>query len=234
MNDWRTPVAAVGGRTVFANFWTTIGKPRPAFSHEVRMICLDRTFATQAKANEGFMNIPENTITRKASPPESVGRTRRPWRAADSTAPAAETQESVPLQITFRNVQRSTAVANVIESEMAKLQRYFDRLTSCRVIVEAPNRHHRSGDPFHIRIDLDVPREKIVIKHSPALRCAIARAAGKSLKHLEPDVPHKDVYLAVRDAFTAARRRLEVYSRRLRGDIKIHHRIPPGRVDKLI
>jgi ribosome-associated translation inhibitor RaiA len=204
---------------VFANFWTTIGKSRPACSHEVRMICVERTFATQAKANEGFMNIPENTVTRKASPP---------------IASSPEMQELVPLQITFRNVQRSGAVTNVIESEMAKLQRYFDRLTSCRVIVEAPNRHHRSGDPFHIRIDLDVPREKIVIKHSPALRCAIARAAGKSLKHLEPDVPHKDIYLAVRDAFTAARRRLEVYSRRLRGDIKIHHRIPPGRVDKLI
>ena len=183
------------------------------------MICLDRTCAVQTKANEGFMNIDEERMTRRTSSP---------------TARFTETRESVPLQITFRNVQRSSAVANVIECEMAKLCRFYDRLTSCRVIVEAPNRHHRWGDPFHIRIDLDVPREKIVIKHSPALRCAIAREAGRSFKHIEPDVPHKDVYLAVRDAFDAARRRLEAYARRLRGDIKIHRRIPPGRGDKFL
>lgn len=184
------------------------------------MICLDNESAMQADATEGLMNIDEDRIIRGTPTP--------------TTPHSSEPPGSVPLQITFRNVQRSSAVTNVIEAEMAKLQRYFDRLTSCRVIVEAPNRHHRSGDPFHIRIDLDVPREKIVIKHSPSLRCALAREAGRSLKHLEPDVPHKDIYLAVRDAFSAARRRLEAYARRLRGDIKIHHRIPPGRVDKFL
>ena len=39
----------------------------------------------------------------------------------------------------------------------AKLEEFFSRITSCRVVVEAPHRHHKSGELFHVRIDLGVP-----------------------------------------------------------------------------
>jgi ribosome-associated translation inhibitor RaiA len=141
---------------------------------------------------------------------------------------------NLPLQITFRKVQRSDAVATRIRAEFERLYRYYGRITSCSVLVEAPHRHHRSGDPFHIRIDLDVPRERLVIKHSPALRFGLTREIGKTQKSLEPGVAHKDAYLAVRDAFAAVRRRLQDYARRLRGEVKVHNRISPGRAEKLL
>jgi hypothetical protein len=75
---------------------------------------------------------------------------------------------------------------------------------------------------------------KIVVKHVPSLRSALAHSdTGRWVKHLEADAPHKEMYVTIHDAFKAARRRLEDYVRRLRGDVKIHTRVPPFRANKL-
>jgi cold shock CspA family protein/ribosome-associated translation inhibitor RaiA len=136
----------------------------------------------------------------------------------------------LPVQMTFRNMDTSTAVAARIQEEADKLDRYFGRITSCRVIVEAPHRHHRYGDPFHIRIELGVPGKELVVTHEPTLK---HEAQGEWHKHLEPGVPHKDVYVAIRDAFKAVRRQLQDYVRCLRHDVKMHRPAPHAKVSKL-
>jgi hypothetical protein len=50
--------------------------------------------------------------------------------------------------------------------------------------------------------------------------------------HLEANPQHKDVDVVIRDAFEAARRRLQDYARRQRGQVKVHNAIPPLRKDK--
>ena len=40
-----------------------------------------------------------------------------------------------PLEITFRHMKTSDAVAARIRAEVLKLDRYYGRITSCRVIV---------------------------------------------------------------------------------------------------
>jgi len=138
------------------------------------------------------------------------------------------------VQITFRKMQPSEAVAARVRAEAVKLNRYFSRITSCRVVVEAPHRHHQRGAPFHLRIDLGVPGEDIVVTNAPNLSKAFAQSdTGKWAKHLEAVAPHKDMYVTIHDAFRAARRRLEDYVRRLRGDVKIHERVTAMRADKL-
>src|SRR5690242_20249741 len=107
----------------------------------------------------------------------------------------------LPLQITFRHMKPSEAVAARINAEAAKLDRYYERITSCRVLVEAPHRHHRRGEAFHVRIEMGVPGEEIVVKHVPSLRCALGESDdAKWAKHLESEAPHKDMYVAIRDA----------------------------------
>ena len=59
----------------------------------------------------------------------------------------------LPVQITFRNMTPSEAVAARVQAEAEKLDRSFKRITSCRVVVEAMHRHHKWGEQFH------VPRE---------------------------------------------------------------------------
>lgn len=126
----------------------------------------------------------------------------------------------LPLQTTFRNMDASPAVTARVQEEADKLGRYFGRITSCRVIVEAPHRHHLHGESFHIRIELRVPGQELVVAHEPTL---IHEEQSESHKHLEIEGPHKDVYVAIRDAFKAMRRQLQDYVHCLRHEVKTHH-----------
>ncbi len=111
----------------------------------------------------------------------------------------------IPVQVTFRNMDSSAAVEANVREKAAKLERYFDRIVSCRVVVESPHRRHHKGKLYHVRIDLGVPGKEIVVNHSGPKNHA-----------------HEDVYVAVRDAFNAAARQLEDHARKVRGDVKSH------------
>jgi len=122
----------------------------------------------------------------------------------------------MPMQISFRDMEPSAAVETKIRERAAKLDRYYDRIMSCRVVVEAPHRRHHQGKLYHVRVDLTVPQGELVVSREPVDRHA-----------------HEDVYVAIRDAFDAAQRRLADYARRQRGDIKIHEEAAVSRVSKL-
>jgi len=139
-----------------------------------------------------------------------------------------------PLQITFRNLRHSDAIAAKVCAEAAKLDRAFKRITSCHLVIEVPHRHHKYGDPFLLRIILEVPRTQIVVERAPSLHSAIAHMdTAKWVKHLETGEIHKDVHSAIQDAFKSARRQLEDYANRLRGDVKLHAVPSPVHANKL-
>ena len=141
----------------------------------------------------------------------------------------------LPVQITFRNMPPSDAVAARVQEEAEKLDEFYKRITSCRVIVEVPHRHHVLGDQVHVRIELGVPQGEIVVRHEPSLRGAVRRSGEQEWeKHLEANPQHKDVEVAIRDAFKAARRQLQDYARRQRGQVKVHKAISPLRKGKLL
>jgi ribosome-associated translation inhibitor RaiA len=100
--------------------------------------------------------------------------------------------------VSFRNVPKSASLEAEILERVKKLERYYGRITSCRVTLSAPRRKHRGGI-FHLRIDLAVPGEEILVNHEADL-----------------DEAHADIHVALRDAFKAARRRLQDHVRRNR------------------
>jgi hypothetical protein len=124
----------------------------------------------------------------------------------------------LPLQTIYRDCPRSEALETLIGVEAAKLEHFYARIVSCRVLVEQPHRHRRSGAPFHVRIELAVPGEELVISHEPSLR---ARLLGEEVpridKSAEVDAERKNAERAVRDAFRKAARRLQAYVRRKSG-----------------
>lgn len=120
----------------------------------------------------------------------------------------------LPLQIAFRNMQASDAVEARIRARAAALERFADDLVSCRVAVELQARHRHQGNLFRVRIDLKVPGRELVA------------GGGHDIDHA-----HEDVYVAIRDAFDAARRQLEDHARRRRGDVKTH-RVPARRASR--
>lgn len=121
-----------------------------------------------------------------------------------------------PLEISFRNMDRSESVEARVREKADKLEQFFGRITSCRVMVEATHRRHAKGNLYHVQIEVGVPGNQIVINRNP------------KDKH-----SHEDVYVAVRDAFNAARRRLEDHSRRRAGKVKTHEVPPHGKVIRL-
>ena len=123
----------------------------------------------------------------------------------------------LPVQITYRELDPSDALSRLIREEAAKLDHFFDRIVSCRVLVEREQRHLRGGAPFHVRIDIGVPGDELVIRTLPSLRATPDDEAAKRRKSDEIDVMYKDPALAVRDAFRRARRRIQDYARRAMG-----------------
>ncbi len=121
-----------------------------------------------------------------------------------------------PLEVSFLNMDHSDAVETRIREKAAKLEQFFDRITFCRVTVEAANRKHTKGNLFHVHIEVGVPGKQVVVD----------RHSGKNHAH-------EDVYVAVRDAFNAARRRLEDHSRRRAGRVKTHEVPPHGKIARL-
>ena len=121
-----------------------------------------------------------------------------------------------PLHITFRNLENSPTVEAKIRERVEELEQLYNRITSCRVVIEEPSRHQRGGGLYHIRVVLKVPGEEIVVKRDPSAHHA-----------------HEDIYVAVRDCFDAVRRQLEDHVRRQRGDTKAHEAPGHGTIANL-
>lgn len=100
-------------------------------------------------------------------------------------------------KVSFRGVEPSEAVEARVRERIARLPRIHERLDRCEVVVEAPHHHKHKGELYCVRIRMHVPGQDVIIDH-----------AGPK------DHAHEDVYVAVRDAFDAAERRLEDLARR--------------------
>ena len=136
-----------------------------------------------------------------------------------------------PVQITWRDMAPSLAVGTKIREEAAKLEEFYDRITSCRVMIEIPHRYQNGAYQFHVRIDLTAPGVEIVVNHEPTLHNSVRRmGADEFSKAHELSAPHKDVYVAIRDAFKTARRRLQEYAQRRHGEVKCHETRAGGKL----
>jgi len=106
----------------------------------------------------------------------------------------------VPPEITFRGMTPSPSVAAAVATWVERLTHVYDRIQDCHVWIDLPHRHRRRGARFQVKISLAVPAAERVVSHDE----------------------DNDVYLALADAFVAARRQLQDHARIRRGDIKHH------------
>jgi cold shock CspA family protein len=139
----------------------------------------------------------------------------------------------VSTQVTFRNMTAIADVRESIESRIHKLETFCKPILSCRVMIEAPASHHRKGDPFHVRIDTTLTDGRIVIKHSESQyppKREIGERAGKAR---ETTSERNCLMLAVRGAFSAAKRKLQEHARLRRSDVKTHEPNPVATVTRL-
>jgi cold shock CspA family protein len=114
-------------------------------------------------------------------------------------------------------MESSPAIEDRINKKVDDLARFSEDIIGCRVTVDAPHRHQHKGKIYSVRIDLRVRDGEIVIN-----------------RNSDHNHAHEDLYVAIRDAFAAADRKLEDHVRRRRGRVK-HHEVPPhGRIATLV
>jgi cold shock CspA family protein len=139
-----------------------------------------------------------------------------------------------PPTITFRDIGPSQTLEADVRRRIAKLETYCGSITGCHVLVEPVQRHHELGNRVHVRIEITVPGEEIVVAHEASLHSAAQSGRAAKIGRLgESDPVHKHPRVAVREAFDIARRRLQDYVRRQRGAVKTATRAPRGHVARL-
>jgi ribosomal subunit interface protein len=121
-----------------------------------------------------------------------------------------------PLEIHFQNMERSEAVEVVLRERAAKLEQFFDGITSCHVYVEAPHKHQHKGNRYEVRIEVRIPGTELAVNNKPG------------------DInAHEDVYVAIRDAFNAMERQLKRWKRQVRGEPRGREGPLQGRVAEI-
>jgi len=97
---------------------------------------------------------------------------------------------NLPVQIILRGMPSSPTLETAIRERATRLEHVYDGIINCRVAVELAGKHKSQGNEFRVRIAVKLPREEIVVNRD----------------HDE------DVYIALRDAFDAARRKIEEFA----------------------
>lgn len=110
---------------------------------------------------------------------------------------------TIPVQITFRHMETSQAVETRVRELADHLAVFSDKITSCRVVVDSPHRHHHQGKVFNVKVQLALPGDDVVVDMERPQRDG-----------------HEDVYVVLRDAFDAAKRQLQQRMSTLRNEEK--------------
>ena len=105
-----------------------------------------------------------------------------------------------PLQITYRGFEHTPDLDAFVRDQAASLEPAAgNRLTSCHVVIELDHQQHHSR-VFHAHIDVTVPGGTIAVNREP-----------------QDQSPHQDAFVAVSDAFDAARRQIIDWEHRHHG-----------------
>ncbi len=121
---------------------------------------------------------------------------------------------SFPVQITFRHMPPSPVFEERIRELAARLEKFSTRITSCHVVVEKPHQRSAQGGLFDVHVSVCVPGQTIVIRRSHAA---------------DPD--HANAWVALRNAFNAAKRRLQENEKVVRGVPRSRDKRAPAQVN---
>ncbi len=134
------------------------------------------------------------------------------WKREDPHPPeTAERAAILPYEIVDNGVLDSPEANAYLLERIDRLRRFSPRITSCRVVLEAPQNHHRKGGPFQVNIHVDLPG-------------VVARVTRQQAD---------DLHVAISQAFDAAQRQLEEHARVQRGQVSPTVRPARGRIARL-
>ena len=115
---------------------------------------------------------------------------------------------NVPIEIVFRNVNKTAEIEDLIRAKAEKLEQICGYMSSCRVVVEQPQKQHENGNSFRMRmrIDMTVP---------PSHELVATREASQGNKH-DP------LTGVIRKTFDAAEKQLKALTQKQHRLVKVH------------
>ncbi|HEU0223274.1 MAG TPA: HPF/RaiA family ribosome-associated protein [Paracoccaceae bacterium] len=120
------------------------------------------------------------------------------------------------VEIAYHHMEPNRRVERRVHERVARLEKFFGRLTACRVVIDAPHQHHRSGNHYEVRLEAHAPTGTFVIDRVPG------------------DVnAHHDVLVAIRDAFDAMERKIRRWKEQHSGRPEHHVEPLQGRIAEL-
>lgn len=109
-----------------------------------------------------------------------------------------------PISVTYRHMDASPALDERIGELAGRLARASSHILRGHLVIEAPHQHSQQGRLFEVRLDLQVGGRQIAVHRTKSANPA-----------------HEDVYVALRDAFRAARRKLREHEQLLRRKVEL-------------
>lgn len=118
----------------------------------------------------------------------------------------------VPLQITIRNMEHSSAVEERVRAKANKLTQFSEQIISCHVVIEESQAFKQNGNLFNVSVHVTMPKKNdLIVNHNE----------------------QENLYMAIRDAFDDMTRKVEEASNILQGDVKHHAPIIRGEIVRL-
>ncbi|WP_353931523.1 HPF/RaiA family ribosome-associated protein [Okeanomitos corallinicola TIOX110] len=108
-------------------------------------------------------------------------------------------------EITYRHVEKSPVIDNLVHEKIAKLEHFCDYINSCHITIEKIHDRPRSGSPYRVRIDLTVP---------PGHELVAQRNPGESIQYEPLDA-------VIRQTFDAMRQQLAKLTQLQRASEKV-------------
>lgn len=120
----------------------------------------------------------------------------------------------VPLQLSFKNVEKTPALDDLVREKVDKLESLSSSLTSCRVHVEREHESQTTGNGYHLRIEMHAaPGHVLLVEDTPG----------------EGSV-NDELSSVLIDAFQTATRRPKEHEERNHGEVKTHPQQEVGAV----
>ncbi|MCC6534719.1 MAG: ribosome-associated translation inhibitor RaiA [Burkholderiales bacterium] len=107
-----------------------------------------------------------------------------------------------PIRITVRGAERSPALEDAVLQRSRKLEQFHPQLIGLDVTIEMEEHSKQQGNHYAVKLVLQIPGNDIAIDHKR----------------------DEDPYVAVRDAFAAAERKLKAVAARSRGSDRAKRR----------
>jgi ribosomal subunit interface protein len=112
----------------------------------------------------------------------------------------------LPVNITYRGLEKSEAIDNLILEYSARLEKFCDHINRCDVAIEQPNHAHQKGNAYRVRIDVTVASRHELVAEERQM----------------DNGSHKPLNKAIHDAFKTMERELRRVVEKQRRDVKTH------------